>query len=141
MYAVHLPTDMEEMFQSIAKKSGRTLDELVQDALGRFLVEWEDQQGALEKDLQGALEEVDQLHQEFFEVNRLQQEFKESGGRGIPWKQVRAELEKRREDRQDLDDAKKALERYKNNPDSFASMDAVLKECGLTRKELECPIP
>ncbi|MEO5370493.1 MAG: hypothetical protein H7833_10540 [Magnetococcus sp. DMHC-1] len=74
MHAIHIPTDMEEMFQFIANKTGRSLDDLIQDALDHFLVEWEDQQDAIEAD-------------------RLYREFKESGEKGIPWEQVKAKLD------------------------------------------------
>ncbi|MBF0135489.1 MAG: hypothetical protein HQL65_04560 [Magnetococcales bacterium] len=42
--------------------------------MDHFLVEWEDQQDAIEAD-------------------RLYREFKESGEKGIPWEQVKAKLD------------------------------------------------
>ncbi|MBF0135319.1 MAG: hypothetical protein H7833_12130 [Magnetococcus sp. DMHC-1] len=39
------------------------------------------------------------------------------------------------EDRQDMEDARKALDAYRQNPENVVTMDDVLKECGLTREE------
>ncbi|MBF0427829.1 MAG: hypothetical protein HQL94_02805 [Magnetococcales bacterium] len=65
MQAIELPNDMEKMFQSVSRDTGRTLNDLVQEALGRFLEEWEDRQDAVD-------------------ATRLYREFKESGEAGIP---------------------------------------------------------
>ncbi|MBF0424072.1 MAG: hypothetical protein HQL73_13890 [Magnetococcales bacterium] len=41
------------------------------------------------------------------------------------------------EDRQDAEDARKALEEYRRNPGRAVTMDEVLREYGLTREELQ----
>ncbi|MBF0462566.1 MAG: hypothetical protein HQL87_14375 [Magnetococcales bacterium] len=74
MLAIELPSDTEEMFQSVSRETGRSLKELVQEALDRFLEEWEDRQDAMDAD-------------------RLYREFKESGEVGIPWETVKAGLD------------------------------------------------
>ena len=48
MLAIELPSDTEEMFQSVSRETGRSLKELVQEALDRFLEEWEERQDAAE---------------------------------------------------------------------------------------------
>ncbi|MBF0110052.1 MAG: hypothetical protein HQL76_12845 [Magnetococcales bacterium] len=40
------------------------------------------------------------------------------------------------EDRQDTEDARKALEEYRRNPGTAVTMDEILKEYGLAREEL-----
>ncbi|MBF0098728.1 MAG: hypothetical protein HQM04_08020 [Magnetococcales bacterium] len=52
---IAIPADMEEMFQFVAKETGRPLEELVREALDRFLEEWEERQDA--EDARIALEE------------------------------------------------------------------------------------
>ena len=74
MLAIDLPSDTEEMFQSVSRETGRSLKELVQEALDRFLEEWEDRQDAMDAD-------------------RLYREFKESGEVGIPWETVKSGLD------------------------------------------------
>lgn len=69
MHTIQLTHDIESMFQTVAYKTGRTLEELVNEALDRFLEEWEDQQDT---------EEAQQIYREF----------KESGEPGIPFDQV-----------------------------------------------------
>ena len=64
MLAIELPSDTEEMFQSVSRETGRSLKELVQEALDHFLEEWEDRQDAAE-------------------AARRYREFKESGEVGI----------------------------------------------------------
>ena len=76
MLAIELSSDTEEMFQTVARETGRSMKELVQEALDRFLEEWEDRQDAEDAD-------------------RLYREFKESGEAGIPWETVKAELDAR----------------------------------------------
>ncbi|HIJ84714.1 MAG: hypothetical protein HW380_3990 [Magnetococcales bacterium] len=49
---------------------------------------------------------------------------------------IRRYLEER-EDRQDTEDARKALEDYRRDPGRAVTMDEVLKEYGLTREELQ----
>lgn len=48
MLAIEISADMENMLQSVSELTGRSLKELVQEALDRFLEEWEDQQDAVE---------------------------------------------------------------------------------------------
>ncbi len=74
MLAIELPSDTEEMFQSVSRETGRSLKELVQEALDRFLEEWEDRQDAMDAD-------------------RLYREFRESGEAGIPWETVKSGLD------------------------------------------------
>ncbi|MEO5331439.1 MAG: hypothetical protein H7839_05395 [Magnetococcus sp. YQC-5] len=74
MLTIELPSGTEEMFQSVSKETGRSLNELVQDALDRFLEAWEDQQDAADAD-------------------RFYREFQESGEAGTPWETVKAELD------------------------------------------------
>lgn len=74
MLAIELPLNTEEMFQSVSRETGRSIHELVQEALDRFLEEWEDRQDAVDADC-------------------LYREFKESGEEGIPWDMVKAELD------------------------------------------------
>ncbi|MEO5341304.1 MAG: hypothetical protein H7837_12440 [Magnetococcus sp. MYC-9] len=64
MLAIELPSDTEAMFQSVSRETGLSLKELVQEALDRFLEEWEDRQDAAE-------------------AVRRYREFKESGEAGI----------------------------------------------------------
>ncbi|MBF0098724.1 MAG: CopG family transcriptional regulator [Magnetococcales bacterium] len=52
---IAIPADMEEMLQFVAKETGRPLEELVREALDRFLEEWEERQDA--EDARIALEE------------------------------------------------------------------------------------
>lgn len=74
MHTIQLTHDMEAMFRSVARKTGQSLDQLVHEALDRFLEEWEDQQDSEE-------------------VQRLYLEFKESGEQGIPWEQVKTKMD------------------------------------------------
>ncbi|MBF0369398.1 MAG: hypothetical protein HQL52_08085 [Magnetococcales bacterium] len=74
MQTIQLSQDMEEMFQTLAKETGRPLKELIHEALDRFLHEWEDQQDAEESE-------------------RLYREYMESGEPGIPWEQVKADMD------------------------------------------------
>ncbi|WP_130472110.1 hypothetical protein [Candidatus Magnetaquicoccus inordinatus] len=71
---IAIPADMEEMFQFVAKETGRPLEELIREALDRFLEDWEDRQDAIDAD-------------------RVYREFKESGEVGIPWEVVKAEMD------------------------------------------------
>lgn len=80
MLAIELSSDTEEMFQTVARETGRSMKELVQEALDRFLEEWED--------------------------------------------------------RQDAEDAKKALEEYRRNPGQPFTLDDALVRYELTREEL-----
>ncbi|MBF0098726.1 MAG: ribbon-helix-helix protein, CopG family [Magnetococcales bacterium] len=73
---IAIPADMEEMFQFVAKETGRPLEELIREALDRFLEEWEERQDAMDAD-------------------RAYREFKESGEKGIPWEVVKAEMDAR----------------------------------------------
>ncbi|HAT50872.1 MAG: hypothetical protein HQL07_14180 [Nitrospirae bacterium] len=74
MLAIELSADVEEMFRTVSQKTGRPLDELVQEALDRFLEEWEDQRDAVE-------------------AQQLYREFKEDGEQGIPWKDVKSSMD------------------------------------------------
>ena len=80
MLAIELPSDTEEMFQSVSRETGRSLKELVQEALDHFLEEWED--------------------------------------------------------RQDAEDAKKAVEEYHRNPGHPFTLDDAMARYGLTQEEL-----
>ncbi|MBF0614795.1 MAG: hypothetical protein G8237_14015 [Magnetococcales bacterium] len=48
MLAIEISPDMEEMFRSVSLATGRSLSELVQEAMDRFLEDWEDLQDAQE---------------------------------------------------------------------------------------------
>ncbi|MBF0163801.1 MAG: hypothetical protein HQL97_13285 [Magnetococcales bacterium] len=48
MLAIEMSTDMEEMFQSVSRETGRPLHDLVHEAMDRFLEEWEDLKDAQE---------------------------------------------------------------------------------------------
>ncbi|WP_130472887.1 hypothetical protein [Candidatus Magnetaquicoccus inordinatus] len=72
MMAIELPSDTEEMFQSVSRETGRPLKELVQEALDRFLEEWENRQDA--EDARIALEEYERT------------------GVSVPWEQVKQEM-------------------------------------------------
>lgn len=74
MLAIELSADVEKMFRTVSQKTGRPLDELVQEALDRFLEEWEDQRDAVE-------------------AQQLYREFKEDGEQGIPWKDVKSSMD------------------------------------------------
>ncbi|MBF0132895.1 MAG: hypothetical protein HQL75_09965 [Magnetococcales bacterium] len=74
MLAIELSADTEEMFQMVSQKTGRPLDVLVQEALDRFLEEWEDQQDVVE-------------------AQQLYREFKEGGEPGISWKDVKSSMD------------------------------------------------
>lgn len=54
MLAIELSTDMEEMFRSVSQATGRPLADLVQEAMDRFLEDWEDLKDA--QDAQAVLE-------------------------------------------------------------------------------------
>lgn len=69
MHTIPLTKDFEEMFQFIANKTGRPLEDLVHEALDHFLEAWEDQQDA---------EEAQQLYRAF----------KESGEQGVSFDEV-----------------------------------------------------
>ncbi|HIJ83058.1 MAG: hypothetical protein HW380_581 [Magnetococcales bacterium] len=74
MLAIELSTDMVDMLQVVSESTGRPLKELVQEALNRFLEEWEDQQDATE-------------------AQQLYREFKEGDEQGIPWKDVKSSMD------------------------------------------------
>ncbi|MEO5332999.1 MAG: hypothetical protein H7839_13350 [Magnetococcus sp. YQC-5] len=80
MLAFELTTDREQLFRSVSNETGRPLNELVYEALDRFLEEWED--------------------------------------------------------KQDVDDARKALQEYQRNPGMPFTLDDALDRYGLTREEL-----
>ncbi|MBF0213380.1 MAG: hypothetical protein HQM00_07440 [Magnetococcales bacterium] len=48
MLAIELSSDTEEMFRSVSQATGRSLSELVQEAMDRFLEDWEDLKDAQE---------------------------------------------------------------------------------------------
>ncbi|MBF0419049.1 MAG: ribbon-helix-helix protein, CopG family [Magnetococcales bacterium] len=71
MTTISLPMEFEEPFQDLARKTGRSLEELMREAMANYLEDMADAD----------------------EANRFYQEFK--GGRepGIPWEQVKAEMD------------------------------------------------
>ncbi|MBF0308473.1 MAG: hypothetical protein HQL56_02935 [Magnetococcales bacterium] len=47
MLAIELSPDMEEMMESVSRETGKSMKELVREALDRFLEEWEDRHDAI----------------------------------------------------------------------------------------------
>lgn len=68
---ITLHADVEEHFRNLAAMSGQSLEECVNDALARYLEELRD------------AEESDALYREF----------KAGGEQGIPWGQLKAEMD------------------------------------------------
>ncbi|MEO5331449.1 MAG: hypothetical protein H7839_05445 [Magnetococcus sp. YQC-5] len=71
MLAIELSSNTEALFQSVSRETGRPLNDLVQEALNRFLEEWEEQQDVMDAGI--ALREYEQTG-------------------GVPWTQVKQEL-------------------------------------------------
>ena len=74
MTTFELPAEYAGAFQALAKETGRSTDNLLREAMAKFLEDMEDREDAEEAD-------------------RLYREFKESGEQGIPWEQVKAEMD------------------------------------------------
>lgn len=71
MTTISLPVELEEPFQELVRETGRSLDDLMREAMANYL------EDRLDAD----------------EANRLYKEFKESGEIGIPWEHVKAEMD------------------------------------------------
>lgn len=71
MTTISLPMELEVPFKDLARKTGRSMDDLVREALANYLEDKADAD----------------------EANRLYKEFKENGEPGIPWERAKAEMD------------------------------------------------
>ncbi|MBF0144714.1 MAG: hypothetical protein HQL84_03135 [Magnetococcales bacterium] len=73
MTTIALPVEFEEPFQNLALETGRSLDDLMREAMANYL---------------GDMADTD-------EANRCYQEFRKCGEPGIPWEQVKTEMDRK----------------------------------------------
>lgn len=71
MTTISLPLELEAPFKDLARKTGRSMDDLMREAMANYLEDTADAE----------------------EANRLYKEFKESGEPGISWEQAKAEMD------------------------------------------------